>query len=162
LVCARCGLAIMASLTRQVDGCTICDACWEEMGALPVRLHTVGVVRSPLCPEQPQDETGALLARLELLPELELALAGLMPGQRLDVLWLFDHAPRDFALRQHPRGDQANPKRGLFALRTPHRPAPIAVTTVTLQAIEGATLVVSGLDAWDGSPIADIKPAMSG
>jgi formylmethanofuran dehydrogenase subunit E len=161
LVCVRCGLAIMACLTRQVDGRTLCNACWEELGARSVALHTVGVIRSPLGPTQPRDETGNLLARLELLPELAPALDGLAPGQRIEVLWLFDQTRRDFALHQHPRGDRSKEPRGLFALRTPHRPSPVALTTVTVQEITGATLVVAELDAWDGSPIVDIKPAVS-
>ena len=45
-----------------------------------------------------------------------------------------------------------------MALRTPNRPSPLGLTTVELLDIQGLTLTVKGLDAWDGSPVLDIKP----
>lgn len=48
--------------------------------------------------------------------------------------------------------------RGVFACRSPHRPNPIGVTLVKLVAREKNTLVVTGLDAIDGSPLLDVKP----
>jgi tRNA (Thr-GGU) A37 N-methylase len=36
------------------------------------------------------------------------------------------------------------------------------VTTCRLDAVDGLTLQVTGLDAIDGTPVLDIKPAMSG
>ena len=49
--------------------------------------------------------------------------------------------------------------RGVFASHSPHRPNPIGVTTVELVAVEGYKLRVRGLDAFEGSPILDIKSA---
>jgi tRNA-Thr(GGU) m(6)t(6)A37 methyltransferase TsaA len=62
-------------------------------------------------------------------------------------------------LLQHPRGDQGQPQRGVFALRSPHRPNPIGVTIVNLLAVERNVLRVSGLDAINGTPVLDLKPA---
>ena len=36
------------------------------------------------------------------------------------------------------------------------------MTTCRLDAVDGLTLRVTGLDAIDGTPVLDIKPAMSG
>jgi formylmethanofuran dehydrogenase subunit E len=47
----------------------------------------------------------------------------------------------------------------VFALRSPRRLSPIGVTRVEILAAEPYALVVAGLDAWDGSPVIDIKPA---
>ena len=47
----------------------------------------------------------------------------------------------------------------MFALRSPRRPNPIGVTEVELVEMEGNVLTVRGLDALDGTPILDIKPA---
>lgn len=47
---------------------------------------------------------------------------------------------------------------GTFALRSPVRPNPIGTLIVKLIGIEGATLLVRGLDCLDGTPLLDIKP----
>ncbi|HDC92516.1 MAG TPA: tRNA (N6-threonylcarbamoyladenosine(37)-N6)-methyltransferase TrmO, partial [Candidatus Acetothermia bacterium] len=49
------------------------------------------------------------------------------------------------------------PPRGVFATRSPHRPNPIGATTVELLSVQGGRLRVRGLDAWEGTPILDIK-----
>ncbi len=59
--------------------------------------------------------------------------------------------------RVHPRGDGSRPMYGVFALHSPMRPNPIGITRVKLIARQGNRLIVSGLDALDGSPVIDIK-----
>ena len=48
--------------------------------------------------------------------------------------------------------------RGTFALRSPARPNPIAMSVVRLLKIEGTALSVIGLDCLDGTPLIDLKP----
>jgi tRNA (Thr-GGU) A37 N-methylase len=50
------------------------------------------------------------------------------------------------------------PLRGIFATRSPRRPNPIAITAVRLLERQGARLRVQGLDAYQGTPILDLKP----
>jgi len=66
-----------------------------------------------------------------------------------------DKAPRNLVL-QVPRHD--GEQRGTFALRSPARPNPIAVSVARLMRIEGNFLSVVGLDCLDGTPLLDIKP----
>jgi tRNA (Thr-GGU) A37 N-methylase len=47
---------------------------------------------------------------------------------------------------------------GAFAVRTNLRPNPIGLTVVELLKVEGNVLEVRGLDAFDGTPVLDIKP----
>jgi tRNA-Thr(GGU) m(6)t(6)A37 methyltransferase TsaA len=47
---------------------------------------------------------------------------------------------------------------GVFATRSPVRPNPIALSVVRLLERRGHTLLVKGLDAYDGTPVLDIKP----
>jgi tRNA (Thr-GGU) A37 N-methylase len=47
---------------------------------------------------------------------------------------------------------------GTFALRSPVRPNPIGTSIVKLEAVEGAILLVRGLDCLDGTPLVDLKP----
>jgi tRNA (Thr-GGU) A37 N-methylase len=48
--------------------------------------------------------------------------------------------------------------RGTFALRSPARPNPIAMSVVRLVGVEGGKVSVVGLDCLDGTPLVDIKP----
>jgi len=86
-------------------------------------------------------------------------LEGLEPGQPLLVIFHFHRISEELVLRQHPRGDENRPKRGVFTLRSPLRPNAIGVTRVTLQKIENNLLYVHGLDAYHGTPVLDLKPA---
>ena len=59
-----------------------------------------------------------------------------------------------------PQGDPARPEVGVFASRSPFRPNPIGLQRVELMAIDGNRVRVRGLDALDGTPVLDIKPAL--
>ncbi len=72
------------------------------------------------------------------------------------VFWL--HQARKPELRIHPKGFRELPKLGFLATRTPHRPNPIGMTVVRLLKRRGSRLWVRGLDAWNDTPILDIKP----
>ncbi len=48
--------------------------------------------------------------------------------------------------------------RGVFATRSPLRPNHIGLSIVRLKRIEGARVVVEGIDVLDGTPLLDIKP----
>jgi tRNA-Thr(GGU) m(6)t(6)A37 methyltransferase TsaA len=87
------------------------------------------------------------------------ALEGIEEFSHVWVVWWLDGAenPPD-ALRVHPQRRQDLPLVGLFATRSPQRPNPIALTAVRLVRREGTTLTVSGLDAFEGSPVLDLKP----
>ena len=63
-----------------------------------------------------------------------------------------------FKTKIHPTGDPEYPLIGAFATRTPNRPNRIALSSCKLQEINGNVLKVKGLDAYDGSPVIDIKP----
>ena len=102
------------------------------------------------------DELRARPARIVLDPALTKGLLGLGPGSDVVVLFYF-HRSTGYDLQVHPRGDPSRPLRGVFAVRSPRRPNPIAVTTVRVQRVEGNVLEVVGLDALDGSPVLDIK-----
>jgi tRNA-Thr(GGU) m(6)t(6)A37 methyltransferase TsaA len=104
------------------------------------------------------DVLRAAVSRIVLDPPLAEGLTGLKPGAHVMVIFVF-HRAAGYELLQHPRGDAARPKRGVFALRSPHRPNPIGVTVVELLGAEGNVLVVRGLDAINGTPVLDLKPA---
>ncbi len=95
--------------------------------------------------------------RIELHRRWLKALDGIQGFSHLIVIFWLDRA-RAPELRIHPKGIKAVPKLGLLATRTPHRFNPIGFTVVRLIGKRGTVLRVEGLDAWDDTPILDIKP----
>jgi tRNA-Thr(GGU) m(6)t(6)A37 methyltransferase TsaA len=106
----------------------------------------------------PKDTMAAAESRIILDPELVGGLEGLEKQPRILVIFHF-HLSERWEMKQHPRGDETRPKRGVFALRSPRRPNTIGVTEVDLLEIRENILRVRGLDAVDGTPVLDLKPA---
>lgn len=122
-----------------------------------VALMPIGHVESDFSEPAPPEEMRLHPSRLVLRPEFAAGLEGLVAGSRIVVVFYF-HRSEGYSLRQHPRGDVSRPPRGVFAIRSPHRPNPIGVTVARVEGVESNVLHVSGLDALDGSPLLDIKP----
>ena len=101
----------------------------------------------------------ALQSRIVLDPALTLGLSGFQPGDRLLGLFVFHLIEDGYELMQHPRKDPARAPQGVFTLCSPRRPNPIGATVVDLLEIQGNVLHVTGLDAVNGTPVLDIKPA---
>lgn len=86
-------------------------------------------------------------------------LKGLEGFSHFYVLFLLHEAPTwGGNLMTRPRGRTDIEKVGVFATRSPHRPNPIGLTLVKLLSKRGRILTVKGLDAYDGTPILDLKP----
>jgi tRNA-Thr(GGU) m(6)t(6)A37 methyltransferase TsaA len=128
-------------------------------------IEPIGFVRSELTrlEEAPmQGDEGAPEAWLELTPQTEQGLRGIKVGDELIVLTWLHLAERD-VLQVHPRGDLNRPLTGVFATRSPDRPNPVGLHRVSvLEVVDPERkLRVAPLEAIDGTPIVDIKPALS-
>ena len=55
-----------------------------------------------------------------------------------------------------------NPLAGVFASRAPVRPNLIALSVCRILSVEGSTVRVASIDAFDGTPILDLKPHIPG
>jgi tRNA-Thr(GGU) m(6)t(6)A37 methyltransferase TsaA len=100
-------------------------------------------------------------AFIEIFPEFAPALDGLTGHSHIWVFFWFhgnDTPKKRAILKVHPRKDPANPLTGVFATRSPVRPNLIGLTACRLLKVEGLRLEVEGLDAWDDTPVVDIKP----
>ncbi len=106
-----------------------------------------------LCPRQGRRD--GPICRIEIAPPWQEGLDGLAAYDAVEVLYWLDRSRRDL-VRQSPRGDGTT--RGVFSLRSPVRPNPIGTSVATLVGIEGATVLVRGLDCLDGTPLVDLKP----
>ena len=92
------------------------------------------------------------------------ALRGLEEFSHIWLIWEFSANKRDsWSPTVRPPRLGGNTRMGVFATRSPFRPNPIGLSSVTLDGIEyhsefGPVLYVSGADLMDGTPIYDIKP----
>jgi tRNA-Thr(GGU) m(6)t(6)A37 methyltransferase TsaA len=133
----------------------------EIAAALPEKfdagVYFIGRIRTPWtrrdqCPKNARGS--AAECTVELDPRYAAALDGVAGCSHLVLLYFMDRARRDL-LVQSPRHGE---RRGTFAIRSPVRPNPIAMSVVRLVRIEDTNLTVVGLDCLDGTPLIDIKP----
>jgi len=84
-------------------------------------------------------------------------LEGLVAGDAVILLYWMADARRDL-IRQAPH--HAPGPKGTFALRSPVRPNPVALAVTRLTALDAdaGRLEVEALDAYDGTPLLDVKP----
>jgi tRNA-Thr(GGU) m(6)t(6)A37 methyltransferase TsaA len=129
----------------------------SEYGDDGVTYHPIGIVQNAFSETSQWEQMHTGESQIILDPNLVAGLHGSEPGQRVMVLFYFDRAD-NFELLQHPRGDHTRKKRGVFTIRSPRRPNPIGVTIVDLLSIDANVLTVRGLDAYDGTPVLDLKP----
>jgi tRNA-Thr(GGU) m(6)t(6)A37 methyltransferase TsaA len=126
-------------------------------------IEPIGVVRSELVrlEDAPmQGDEGAPDAWLEIAPSATLGLMGIQAGDELIVLTWLHRAQRN-VLQVHPRGDLSRPLTGVFATRSPDRPNPVGIHRVSVLEVAKGKLRVAPLEAIDGTPIIDLKPALA-
>ena len=121
-------------------------------------VYFIGRIRTPWqerkdCPKNARESDA--VCTLELDPRWAPALKDVESCTHLVVLYWMDRAPRNIVL-QVPSHYAI--QRGTFALRSPARPNPIAMSVVALKGVNGGSLSVVGLDCLDGTPLIDIKP----
>ncbi|MDA5095446.1 tRNA (N6-threonylcarbamoyladenosine(37)-N6)-methyltransferase TrmO [Aliiroseovarius sp. KMU-50] len=88
-------------------------------------------------------------------PRYQQGLEGLSVGRHIIVMYWMDRGRRDLIV-QCPR--HTNGPRGVFSLRSPVRPNPIALATVKITSIKGNRIGIDAIDCFDGTPVVDIKP----
>jgi tRNA-Thr(GGU) m(6)t(6)A37 methyltransferase TsaA len=101
---------------------------------------------------------------LEISPAFKDGLLGLDGFSHVQVYFWFDRndsPDKRATLRVHPRGDKANPLTGVFATRSPRRPNLIGYSVCRIRSVEGNKIIIDNIDAFDGSPIIDLKPYIS-
>jgi tRNA (adenine37-N6)-methyltransferase len=132
-----------------------------------VAFRPVGVVRTAASDDEVRERSRELEATIEIFPEFQEALEGLDGFSHIFVLSFLNRLkPEQIGpLKVRPRrlvrkGFKLEelPLVGVFALDSPTRPNPIALSLVKLLRRQGAKLLVLGLDCFDGTPVLDIKP----
>ncbi len=93
---------------------------------------------------------------IELFPEYQKALYKLDRFNYIYVLFYIDKA-KQAKLRVHPPYEKAG-EVGLFASRSPNRFNPIGLSIVKIKKIKDNKIYISCIDAFNGTPLIDIKP----
>ena len=91
------------------------------------------------------------------------AVRGIEAYSHLWLIWGFSVPEREnWSATVRPPRLGGNERVGVFATRSPFRPNPLGLTLVKLEGVDrqdgACTLLVSGADMMDGTPIYDIKP----
>lgn len=118
--------------------------------AIGYSVHPVGWIRK-----------SAGKTYIEIDKRYQAALLGVEELRSIWVLYWFDRndTPEERAILQvHPRGNPANPRRGVFATRSPFRPNLIALSEVRVIAVHGNRIEIGDIDAFADTPVLDIKP----
>ncbi len=87
---------------------------------------------------------------------------GLLEFSHLEIFFYFDKLSKEniCSATRRPKDNPAWPVTGIFAQRGSGRPNLIGATYVKLLAVNDNKIRVQGLDAFDGTPVLDIKPVM--
>lgn len=125
-------------------------------------IMPIGVIRSPR--NQPVDDFwGDMISEIHLAPGFgPEALYGLSDFSHAEIIFVMNQVDPAKVERgaRHPREREDWPLVGIFAQRGKNRPNRLALSCCRIVAVGGTVLTVEGLDAIDGTPVADIKPHM--
>ena len=117
---------------------------------MPIGRVRNGITKTP-------DDWSNVRSRIVLDPKYVEGLYKLDHFKHVWIIFGF-HRLRETQMRVHPMHDPSKPLVGVFASRSPTRPNKIGLTLVRLVSVKKNVMVVNDLDAYDGSPVYDIKP----
>ena len=129
------------------------ENCSQSMELVPI-----GVIHSPYRVRGDAPHQGRLsptTSEIEIFPEFVDGLKDIVERPHLIVLYWLDRADRGTLTAIPPHSKKEH---GVFATRSPARPNPIGFAVIDILGIDGNRLIVRGLDAFDGTPVIDIKP----
>jgi tRNA (adenine37-N6)-methyltransferase len=121
-------------------------------------LKPIGYVKTRSVGDEVKDKSR--ISQIVVNEEYAEGLDGIAGFSHLFILFYLNqvNSEQRKILKVYPRGRTDLPLTGVFAVRTMHRPNPIGLTLVELLNVEDKVLTVRGLDAYDGTPVLDIKP----
>jgi tRNA-Thr(GGU) m(6)t(6)A37 methyltransferase TsaA len=119
----------------------------------------MGTVRSPYRNKDTRISRRDIVAEIVVREDLERTLTGIEDWSHLFILfWMDQFTWTPEQLTVHPRHREDLPEVGVFSARGRERPNPIGLAVVELLKRDKNVLTVKALDAYDGTPVLDIKP----
>jgi tRNA-Thr(GGU) m(6)t(6)A37 methyltransferase TsaA len=132
-----------------------------------INIIPIGIIRTSASEEEIKNSYEGVEGIIEIFEEFSIGLDKIDGFSHLIIIFWMDKVNeenRKTLKVKHRRllrfGFKENelPEVGVFCTDSPHRPNPIGITIVELINREGRFLKVKGLDAFNGTPIIDIKP----
>jgi tRNA-Thr(GGU) m(6)t(6)A37 methyltransferase TsaA len=128
----------------------------------------IGIIRTIASEEEIKNSYEGVEGTIEIFEEFSSGLEGIEEFSHLIIIfWMDKVSEKDRKtlkvkhrrlLRFGFKEDEIGPEVGVFCTDSPHRPNPIGITIVELINREGRFLKVKGIDAFNGTPVIDIKP----
>ncbi|WP_343389368.1 TrmO family methyltransferase [Candidatus Amarobacter glycogenicus] len=134
------------------------DDEWDRPPApAEVTLQAIGFVRNGVAKPRPRG-WDRVESRLEFLPEHTREARGGSSGTATPSSWRTWISQRAHRKKPETLTLASGRRYGILATRSQLRPNHLGVSVATIVGHDGATLLVRGLDAIDGTPSLDIKP----
>ena len=122
-----------------------------------IEMNPIGFVRRTSADEDVKDR--GLVSEVILSDGLIKALDGIDEWSHVYVIYWLDRVKQsEEPVLHHPVAAPGEPPVGILATRAPIHPNPVGLTLVEVIRREKNVLHVRGLDAYDGTPVLDIKP----
>ncbi|MGB3715035.1 MAG: tRNA (N6-threonylcarbamoyladenosine(37)-N6)-methyltransferase TrmO [Candidatus Promineifilaceae bacterium] len=122
-----------------------------------IEIKPIGFVRRMSAEDDEKDRS--LVSEIVLTSGLARALDGIHEWSHIFVIyWLNRVMHNDQPVLHFPGSKPQSSPVGILATRAPIHPNPIGLTLVELIKREENVLLVRGLEAYDGTPVLDIKP----
>ena len=151
LLLAGCAIPLLAGTTlpeKQI-----------KQDNMKIVYHSIGIFHTELTPQTRAPRQGILQPEnkgtIEVYPEYQEALWNLEKFEYIIVIYHMHLSKGWHTPVRPPRSTHAF---GLFATRSPNRPNSIGLSVIKLEKVEGNILHVSGIDAFNKTPVLDIKP----
>jgi tRNA-Thr(GGU) m(6)t(6)A37 methyltransferase TsaA len=151
LLLSGCAVPLLARATRPEEQ--------MKQDTMKIVYHPIGLFHTELTPQTGAPRQGILQPEnkgiIEVYPEYQEALRDLEKFEYIIVIY---HMHLSKGWHTPVRPPWSSHDFGLFATRSPNRPNSIGLSVIKLEKVEGNTLRVSGIDAYDKTPVLDIKP----
>lgn len=124
-----------------------------------INLTPIGYVSNDVPDDEVPRKRADMVSEILIDEKWSDALLNIEEYSHVFVLfWM--HKKGDVPVEQliHPRGDKKLPLTGVLATRVRNRPNSIGMAVAELLERDGNKLTVKRLDAFDGTPILDLKP----
>ena len=123
-----------------------------------IAITPIGIANTDVKDADVARKRREIVSTIRVFEQFVDGLVGIDDYSHLFVLFWMAGARPPGSLVSHPRGDPALPLSGVFAARGRSHPNSIGLAVVELIERTGAKLTVRRLDAYDNTPILDIKP----
>jgi len=151
LLLGGCAIPLLAGTTQPEEQ--------TKQDPMKIVYHPIGLFHTELTPQTGAPRQGILQPEnkgtIEVYPEYQDALRDLEKYEYIIVIY---HMHLSKGWHTPVRPPRSSRPFGLFATRSPNRPNPVGLSVIKLEKVKGNILHVSGIDAFNKTPVLDIKP----